>query len=263
MPMPMHPIIAALKQFYAVLKYACKPNMVDDGIPNGDTSRMLIALILAGVVAGPTAEQTPPETRPEIHRDVRVFTLDGSDGAVPGPRGAAMDKDHDGFVTREEFTAPQTQAFDFLDKNRDGKISTEEFADGRAAAMAVLGGPGGMGPGPMRIHLGGPEGALMNGMVGGDGQMVVIRRDGPGGDMPPPPPGANFQIRRLGGPGAEGPGDMDKDHDGKVSEEEFLAPLREAFQRMDADHSGFLDSGEKGDGAGVHVFTRNVTTSGD
>jgi hypothetical protein len=36
MPMLMHPIIAALKQIYAVLKYPCKPRVVDDGIPNGD-----------------------------------------------------------------------------------------------------------------------------------------------------------------------------------------------------------------------------------
>jgi hypothetical protein len=222
---------------------------------------MLIALILAGAVAGPAAEQTAPEPRTEVHRDVRVITLDGADGAAPGLRGAAMDKDHDGFVTREEFTAPQTQAFDFLDKNRDGKISTEEFGEGRAAAMAVLGGPGGMGSGmgrgPVRVHVGGPEG-LADGPIGGDGQMVFIRR-GPGGDMGPGGD-ANIQIRRIGGPGGEGPGDLDKDHDGKISQEEFQAPLREAFERMDKNHSGFIEADENGDGAGVHVFTRRLDT---
>jgi hypothetical protein len=222
---------------------------------------MLIALILAGVVAGPAADQAAPDAHPEIRQDVRVFTM-GPDG--PGPHGAAMDKNGDGFVTREEFTAPQTQAFDFLDKNRDGKISTEEFAEGRAAAAVVLGGPGRRGP--VRIHMGGPEGGLpgapMASFTGDDGQMVFIRRDGPGGDMPPPP-GANIQIHRIGGPGGEGPGDLDKDHDGKISQEEFEAPLREAFERMDKNHSGFIEADENGDGAGVHVFTRRMTAPAD
>jgi hypothetical protein len=226
---------------------------------------MLIAMILAGIVAGPDALQTPTVPAEGVHHDVRVFTLDGPGGpGGPGPRGPALDKNGDGFVTRDEFTAPQTQAFDFLDKNHDGKISTEEFADGRAAAMVVLGGgAGGPGRGPFRVHVGdGPDGALFNGQMGGDGRVVVIHRDGPDGDLPPPPPGARIQIDRIGGPGGEGPGDLDKDHDGKVSEEEFLAPLREAFQRADADHSGFIESGEKGEG-GVHVFTRRMTTSAD
>jgi hypothetical protein len=41
MPMLMHHIIAAVKQIYAVLKYPCKPNMVDDGVQNGDTHECL------------------------------------------------------------------------------------------------------------------------------------------------------------------------------------------------------------------------------
>ncbi|NBW10583.1 MAG: hypothetical protein EBR82_21415 [Caulobacteraceae bacterium] len=234
---------------------------------------MLIAMIIAGIVAGPDAApgatQTPPAPAEGVHRDVRVFTLDGPGGPDgPGPRGPALDKNGDGFVTRDEFTAPQTQAFDFLDKNHDGKISTEEFAEGRAAAMVVLGGgAGGPGRGPVRVHVGGgPEGALfsgqMGGPAGGETRTFVIRRDGGDGDLPPPPPGARIQIDRIVGPGGEGPGDLDKDHDGKVSEEEFLAPLREAFQRMDADHSGYLESGEKGE-SGVHVFTRRMNSSAD
>jgi hypothetical protein len=36
MPMLMHPIIAAMKQINAVLKYPCKLGVVDDGIQNGE-----------------------------------------------------------------------------------------------------------------------------------------------------------------------------------------------------------------------------------
>jgi hypothetical protein len=38
---------------------------------------------------------------------------------------------------------------------------------------------------------------------------------------------------------------MDTNHDGKVSEDEFLAPMREAFRSMDADHDGSLDDSEE------------------
>lgn len=232
---------------------------------------MLIAMILAGIVAGPDASQTPPAPVEGTHREVRVITLDGPGGpGGAGPRGPALDKNGDGFVTRDEFTAPQTQAFDFLDKNRDGKISSEEFAEGRATAMTVLGGAGGtggLGRGPVRVHVGGgPEGALfsgqMGGPAGGDSRVFVIRRDGADGELPPPPPGARIEVDRIVGAPGEGPGDLDKDHDGKVSEEEFLAPLREAFQRMDADHSGYLESGEKGE-SGVHIFTRRMNASAE
>jgi Ca2+-binding EF-hand superfamily protein len=38
---------------------------------------------------------------------------------------------------------------------------------------------------------------------------------------------------------------MDTNDDGRVTEDEFLAPLREAFQRMDEDRDGALDDGER------------------
>ncbi len=37
---------------------------------------------------------------------------------------------------------------------------------------------------------------------------------------------------------------MDANDDGRVTEDEFLAPLREAFQRMDADRDGAMDPRE-------------------
>jgi Ca2+-binding EF-hand superfamily protein len=53
---------------------------------------------------------------------------------------------------------------------------------------------------------------------------------------------STVEIRRFGGPGG---GDMDTNDDGRVTEDEFLAPLREAFQRMDEDRDGALDDGER------------------
>jgi hypothetical protein len=207
---------------------------------------MLIALTFAAALAG----QTPPPASargPEIRRDVRVVTVDGPDG--PGAGRPDLDKNGDGFVTREEFTGPQNAAFDLLDGNKDGRISTEEFAAGRAAAHAILGGPDGPGGpgGRFRIRMDGPGGS---GPMG-DGEVRVFTRGGPVGAGGP---GANFTIHTRGGP--DGPGDLDTDHDGKVSEAEFLAPVREAFQRLDADRSGSLEAGEHGPGGDNVVIVR-------
>lgn len=208
---------------------------------------MLIALTFAAALAG----QTPPPASargPEIRRDVRVVTVGGPDG--PGAGRPDLDKNGDGFVTREEFTGPQNAAFDLLDANKDGRISTEEFAAGRAAAYVILGGPDGPG-GRFPIQMDGPDGP---GPMG-DGEVRVFRRGGPDG---PDGRSANVTIHTRGGPdGHDGPDDLDTDHDGKVSEAEFLAPLREAFQRMDANRSGYLEAGEHGAGGDNVVIVRS------
>jgi len=206
---------------------------------------MLIALTLASVLAAQV--NPPPGPSPEIRRDVHVITMGGGGGSPD------LDKNDDGFVTREEFIAPQTAAFEILDANDDGRVSTEEFLSGRAAAHVILGGAGG--------HVGPPPGAMpfpmpRPGAMGG-GNMMMFRHGGPGGPGELAGPGTDIRIHRVGGPGgSDGPGGLDKDGDGKVSEAEFLAPLRDAFQQMDADHSGSLEDGEHGPGGGNVVIMR-------
>jgi len=78
----------------------------------------------------------------------------------------------------------------------------------------------------------------------------------PGGAMGEGVPGQRIEIRRVGGPGGEN--DLDADNDGKISEAEFSAPLREAFARMDADRSGFIEAGERGSGDGTEVFVHRI-----
>lgn len=109
------------------------------------------------------------------------------------------------------------------------------------------------GDGPPRIVVNGREvegdeaGVIVRRMEGGaEGSRIFMRR-----------PGAGAHTIFLGGEdgerrevfvhsfGGSGHGSLDKDGDGKVSEEEFLAPMRDAFREMDADRSGALEDGER------------------
>jgi dipeptidyl aminopeptidase/acylaminoacyl peptidase len=71
-------------------------------------------------------------------------------------------------------------------------------------------------------------------------------------------PGQRIEIVRVGGPGGEN--DLDTDNDGKISEAEFSAPLRQAFARMDVDRSGFIEAGERGTGHVSEVFVHGIET---
>ena len=208
--------------------------------------------LLAALTGGVAQEEAGP--RVETRSEVRIINM-GADG--PG----RLDADGDGVVTREEFTAPLGDAFDRLDADDDGRLSTEELAAGHGEGgpghrMMMMGGPGGPGGpavhivtregglgGPGMMMFGGPEG---HGGPGGDVQVFTFRSGGPEAGPPhmgPHGPGSRqVFVRRFGGP--DGPGDLDKDGDGKVSQDEFLAPLRETFGHMDADDDGFLDEGE-------------------
>lgn len=170
----------------------------------------------------------------------RVF-LFGGDGH------GALDKDGDGQVSREEFAAPINDHFARMDENADGRLSTGEFSAGHGA-----GGPEGGRRFEMRLPRGGH---------GGEHAMVLMGGDGPGGhgrEIVIHGPGGGGGPRLLHGEG--GRHGLDKDGDGKVSEAEFTAPLREAFVRMDADRSGFVEAGERGGDGDVRVVTHGIET---
>ena len=216
---------------------------------------MLTLIALSAVlVQEPPAPPAPPEVRSHI--------------MVMGGHGpGTLDKDGDGQVSREEFAAPMNDHFARVDKDGDGRLSTEELSAGHGPAgggdvMVFRSGPGGE-PAAHRFELRHPHHPDGEGGASGEVREIIVH--GPGG------PGAPRIVHAPGhaGPGGEmrlelrhpdGHADMDKDGDGKISEAEFTSPLREAFTRMDADHSGFIEDGERGGNGDVRVFTHRIET---
>ena len=62
----------------------------------------------------------------------------GTSGAAPAAPSAAMDKDKDGSISREEAKGTQYEKdFDKLDKDKNGKLSASEQADAKAGVGAT------------------------------------------------------------------------------------------------------------------------------
>lgn len=224
-------------------------------------------------------QEPPPASAPPLEFRSRVVFV-GADADGPG----ILDADANGQVTREEFAAPLNDAFARMDKDGDGRLSREELAADHGPGEVNVtvrrqgGGAGGVerfefrrpGPGGERgprverdgertmvfvsPESSGEESHVVVRTVPHGGPGVVHLRRGPDGEGE-----GRVVVRTVGGPG-QGPDDLDKDGDGKISEAEFIAPLRDAFTRMDADHSGFIEDGEHGDENQVHVFTRRIET---
>lgn len=146
---------------------------------------------------------------------------------APGGGHGAMDKDSDGFVSRAEFDAAHAEMFGKLDADNDGRVSDAEMKSHHEAMMA-------------RHGSGGPGGMMMMGEPAEGGSQVFIHRRG--GEA-----GVEHEVRVVrverGGDG------MDKNKDGRISMNEFLAPMKDAFREMDANRNGYLDAGEGGHGA--------------
>ncbi|TPW05876.1 MAG: hypothetical protein FD125_513 [bacterium] len=253
---------------------------------------MLTLIALSAILT----QQTPaPPAPPEVHTRVMVMGADGpggldkdGDGQITREEFAApmndhfarMDANRDGRLSTEEMSAGHDAM-----GGGDHHVRVMRGPGGPGEhEIRVIGGPGGPGaPGVRhfemrRAHPGGEAGehaahaghneertmVFVGGEPGPGGEREIVIHGGPGGHaiMGGPHgeggPGERIEIRRIGGHGGEN--DLDADNDGKISEAEFSAPLREAFARMDADHSGFIEAGERGAGGHGEVFVHRIET---
>jgi hypothetical protein len=269
-------VISALKQSPPMLKHNGKPDVVEQGRHNNGSPPLMLTLI---ALSAALMQQAPaPAPAPELRTR---FVVVGAGGA------GGLDKDGDGHITREEFAAPMIDHFARMDTNGDGRLSIGELTAGHGAMgeggdhdVMIMRGPNGEGASGVRRfvmrrpsggedggHAGYGEGRTMvfvGGAPGAGGEREIVIHGGSGahavmaGGEWEGGAGERIEIRRMGGMGGES--DLDADNDGRISEAEFTAPLREAFARMDADRSGFIEEDERGPGHGAEVFVRRIET---
>jgi len=182
----------------------------------------------------------------EGHRpgDHGPYDHDSEGHGPPGGFMGLLDENHDGRLSREEFSRAATY-FGDLDQNHDGSLDPREL----------------MGPPPRGDRGprdGGPEGRPRpDGEDGPDGERM---RDGdrprPGAGGPRPagegrgPNAEGDRPRPEGGPGFGRPNpqeflkQFDKDGDGFISQDEAPGPMKEHFDEIDADKDGKLTQAE-------------------
>jgi Ca2+-binding EF-hand superfamily protein len=221
---------------------------------------------------GPDGERRgPPEGRPEgrpdgdrprPEGDREMPERRGPDGRGPeGPgRGGLMrllDENHDGRLSRQEFSQAATFFAD-LDMNRDGSLDPSELMGGPGGPGGREMGPDGRGPRPDGDFRPGPDGERMR-----EGDRPAPRGEGdrprpdgerprPEGDRPRPegdrpdgdrPPGGRPDGARFGNPGDFWK-QLDKNGDGSLTKEEAPERMRENFDSLDADKDGKVTQDE-------------------
>ena len=159
-----------------------------------------------------------------------VITADemgGMAGRGPGGGLMAADTNHDGKISRAEFTAQAAAHFAKLDANGDGQISPDEMKavmERMHEGMGGRNGPGGPGEAMMPPPPGGPMGEAM---------------------MPPPRGGPMGGAMNMGGhPGRGMLERLDTNHDGRISRDEMRADMDRHFDKLDTNHDGFIDKAE-------------------
>lgn len=278
-----------------MLTYNGKPAVVERRLLNNGILPLMLTLI---ALSAALMQQAPaPPAPPQVHSRVMVMGGGGhggldkdGDGQISREEFAApmdahfarMDSNGDGRLSTEEMTTghgamgeggnhdvrimrgPGGPGMHRGHAASAGAAHAEHGADGNREVRIMRGAPGAhgahgeSGAGRTMVFTSGEPGARIEREIvvhgGPDGHPAMGH-----GAQAEGGPGQRIEIRRMGGPGSPGGHDgLDTDGDGKISEAEFSAPLREAFARMDADSSGFIEAGEHGAGHDAAVFVHRI-----
>lgn len=180
---------------------------------------MKLKMVALGAGLALAASATAALAEPGARVEERVVVMGGPGGA---------DADKDGAVSRAEFNAMHDRMWSKMDKDGNGRLDKDEMGghgEGRRVFMMEHDGPGhpgGMGHGPG--HRAGMEGH------GPRHEVHIVRRGGEG---------------------------LDANRDGRLSLDEFTAPMRDHFKEADTNRNGFLDKDEMG-GDGDRFVIRHV-----
>jgi Ca2+-binding EF-hand superfamily protein len=122
---------------------------------------IVFAGLLAVAMAHPAMAKNKYDSSPlfkevDTDKDGKISLVEWKAVGLPDMVFNALDQNHDGFITRDEFDG--SQAPDGLDKNHDGKLTLEAFKEHVKKMAEGGGGQGGPGGGP-----GGPGGAPPSG----------------------------------------------------------------------------------------------------
>lgn len=210
-----------------------------EGRPDGDRPR-------------PEGDREMPDRR---RPDDRGPEGRGPEGPGRGGLMRLLDENHDGRLSRQEFSQAATFFAD-LDMNRDGSLDPSELMGGPGGPGGRDMGPEGRGPRPdgdfrREGDRPGPDGERMR-----DGDRPGPRGEGdrprPEGDRPRPegdrpegdrPPGGRPEGARFGNPGDFWK-QIDKNGDGSLTKEEAPERMRENFDSIDADKDGKVTQDE-------------------
>ena len=177
------------------------------------TLTLACAVLLSSVASLPAAAQTAPAEPSE------TATTDDADGPSHALTGAAvifnmMDQNGDGALDIDEVGALTRAIFTTLDRDDNGVLSKDEI---NTALRRMQGGGPWSGQGPRAPQVrGGPGDGLGVPHIQGDAEHfreAVRNRFGPGGPQFPPRP----QLPNFG--------NLDRNDDGVISQEEFEAAV--------------------------------------
>lgn len=172
--------------------------------------------------------------------------------AAAEARFTAMDKDGDGFITKEEMAAAHTEMrtrfearrgdpaerFAAMDADGDGKVTLEEMKQAAEKRMAERGKEGGL----SERHAAGMAKFFEKADANNDGvltleEMQAVKKKHDGKTEPK-------RDGKKDGKRGDHFSRLDTDGDGKISKAEFLAGSDRMFERLDRNSDGKIERGE-------------------